>query len=376
MINRIVVFNGSKKDFKRVIKEQISGDEKTLSFMQLIQMLDDRLKSDDSGSGRTELSRDIEIDNCIVGMDDFGSVKEHVLTNFVNIVGSEHDIKTLYVHNPPKRVINSLESYSENIEYLKSDYKELNRDNLEEIYNNLNNDVLGQDKCKKKVISGLYKLIVKKSSKPIVLMLYGPSGVGKTETAKSVSRTLGGELLRVQFSMMQTPEAYNYVFGAEHSKGSFARDMLGRESNVILIDEFDKVSPTFYNAFYELFDEGKYVDSNYDVDLSNTIFICTSNYHSEDEIKNNLGPAMFSRIDTCIEYSYLAKSDKTKIINSWYEQIISQLNEEEKNIIHQTDVLKCFIDNAEKYNNIRSLKTKMENAIFDILSERIILEEI
>ena len=67
--------------------------------------------------------------------------------------------------------------------------------------------------------------------------------------AKSISKTLGGELLRVQFSMMQSDEAYNYVFGAEHSKNSFARDMMARESNVILIDEFDKVNPIFYNAF-------------------------------------------------------------------------------------------------------------------------------
>ena len=58
-------------------------------------------------------------------------------------------------------------------------------------------------------------------------MLYGPSGVGKTESAKSISKTMGGELLRIQFSMMQTAEAYNYVFGAEHSKGSFARGGCG-----------------------------------------------------------------------------------------------------------------------------------------------------
>ena len=68
--------------------------------------------------------------------------------------------------------------------------------------------------------------------------------------------------------------------------------MLGRESNVILIDEFDKVNPIFFNAFYELFDEGKYVDSNYNVDLEDTIFLCTCNFNSEEEIKRILGPAM------------------------------------------------------------------------------------
>ena len=50
---------------------------------------------------------------------------------------------------------------------------------------------------------------------------------------------------------------------------------MSRESNVILIDEFDKVNPSFYNAFYELFDGGRYVDTNYDVNLGQTIFLLT-----------------------------------------------------------------------------------------------------
>ena len=93
-------------------------------------------------------------------------------------------------------------------------------------------------------------------------MLYGPSGVGKTESAKSISKSLGGELLRIQFSMMQTSEAYDYVFGAEHSKSSFCSRYDGTRIKCNLnFDEFDKVNPALYNAFYELFDEGKYVDT-------------------------------------------------------------------------------------------------------------------
>lgn len=116
--------------------------------------------------------------------------------------------------------------------------------------------------------------------------------------------------------MMQTNEAYNYVFGAEHSKGSFAKDLMSRETNVILIDEFDKVNTIFYNAFYELFDEGKYVDSN--------------NFRSEEEIKQVLGPAMYSRIGCCIEYKDLTKEQKCIIIEKCYNKIISQLKDDEK----------------------------------------------
>jgi ATP-dependent Clp protease ATP-binding subunit ClpA len=205
-------------------------------------------------------------------------------------------------------------------------------------------------------------------------MLYGPSGVGKTETAKSISRTLGGNLLRVQFSMMQTTEAYNYVFGSEHSKNSFARDMMARESNVILIDEFDKVNPIFYNAFYELFDEGKFVDSNYEVSLKNAIFLCTCNFMSENEIMKSLGPSMFSRIGYFIEYDDISIEQKQKIIGKWYLEILERLKTEERKHIENTDIREWFMKNSNRYNNIRILKTKLENAIFDELTDSFIIK--
>ena len=211
------------------------------------------------------------------------------------------------------------------------------------------------------------------TNKPVVLMLYGPSGVGKTESAKSISKSLGGELLRIQFSMMQTSEAYDYVFGAEHSKSSFARDMMGRESNVILIDEFDKVNPALYNAFYELFDEGKYVDTNYSVELGQTIFLLTCNFSNENEIKKALGPAMFSRIGCCVEYADLTVEQKQKIVNNWYDSIMASLKDDEREFIETTDIHEWFLKNAERYDNIRILKSKMENAIFEKLTDHFII---
>lgn len=376
MIKKIVIFNGSKRDFEKVIKERISKEDNTIPFMDLIQHYNARLRPNESGVGENALSRKIEVDNCIVRAEDYGSVLEHVLSNFVGIIALNHDVGTLYVQNPPKRVRKSLESYLDNIEYLSSDYMEICRKDLKTIYNNLRIDILGQEKCKKQIMSGLYRTVTKGNDKPVVLMLYGPSGVGKTETAKSISKSLGGELLRIQFSMMQSNEAYNYIFGAEHSKGSFARDMMGRESNVVLIDEFDKVNPIFYNAFYELFDEGKYVDSNYEVDLKNAIFLCTCNFMSENEIKKVLGPAMYSRIGCCIEYMDLTVEQKNIIIEKWYDEIMEKLNEEEKNFIDNTDVLEWFKENANRYDNIRLLKTRLENAIYNELTEEYVFKKV
>ena len=374
MTDRIIIFWGSKKDFEKMLEEEIYADEKTIPFMELIQHYNARIRPSEAGVKESALSKRIKVDNCIVRADDYGSVLEHVLSNFVNIVTLNYDIESLFVHNPPRKVYDSLRSaYGNEIEYRWTEYLPLSRERLKIIYNSLNTDILGQDTCKKQIVSSMYRLMTKTGVKPAVILLYGPSGVGKTESAKSISKALGGELLRIQFSMMQSNEAYNYIFGSEHSKASFARDMMARETNVILIDEFDKVNPIFYNAFYQLFDEGHYIDTNYDVELGQAIFLLTSNFMNEDEIKKVLGPAMFSRIGYCVKYEELTSGQKQLIVNNWYTSILDMLKEGERNIIENTDILEWFQKNVDRYDNIRILKTKLENAIFDRLVDCLIV---
>lgn len=151
--------------------------------------------------------------------------------------------------------------------------------------------------------------------------------------------------------------------------------MMARESNVILIDEFDKVNSAFYNAFYELFDEGRYVDTNYDVNLGQAIFLFSCNFGSEEEIKNVLGPAMLSRIGCCIAYEELSTEQKQTIVQNWYESIFASLKKDEKEEIEKTDILEWFVKNAERYDNIRILKTKLENAVFDRLAEAFVISD-
>lgn len=343
--------------------------------MELIQHYNSRIRPSEAGVKEAQLSKKIQYAYCICRADDFSSVLPHVLSNFVNIVCLNHDLDVLYVHNPPRKVLESLESfYEDDIQVEHSDYLVPSVDLLRITHKNLLSDVLGQAESKKAIISGLYRLMRQKANKPVVIMLYGPSGVGKTETAKSISRTFGGKIQRIQFSMMQNQEAMDYIFGSEHSKVSLARDLLARETNIVLIDEFDKVHPTFYNAFYEVFDEGHLVDTNYDVDLGNVVFLLTSNYMSEEEIKKALGPAMFSRIGCCVKYEDLTPEEKQKIVSNWYEDITKDLVEKEKMYIDGTSIKSWFLENAGRYDNIRILKNKLEKAIYDSLAEHFIIE--
>ena len=172
----------------------------------------------------------------------------------------------------------------------------------------------------------------------MVMMFYGPSGVGKTETAKLINEILGGELLRKQFSMFQDGNFSSYLFGGAHSEASFAHDLLDRESGVILIDEFDKANPVFHSAFYEFFDEGIFEDKNYKVRLGPAVIICTSNYKNEDEIRNALGDALYSRFDRFIEFEYLSKEEIEQVVDRLTEKYYAQLDIEEKKKLSLSDV--------------------------------------
>ena len=123
MTDRIVIFYGSKKDFEELIARETNEDQVTIPFMELIQHYNARLRPNESGVRESALSHNIDVDNCVVRADDYVSVLEHVLSNFVNVVTLNHDIDTLFVHNPLRRVRDFLRStYGHEIEYLGSQY--------------------------------------------------------------------------------------------------------------------------------------------------------------------------------------------------------------------------------------------------------------
>ena len=107
MINRIVIFRGSKKDFENLINIEIGEDTEIVSFMELIQYYNKQIRQNDSASSDDWIARRRNIKNCIVKADDYASVLEHAISNFVNIITLNSNVENLFVHNPPKRVIES-----------------------------------------------------------------------------------------------------------------------------------------------------------------------------------------------------------------------------------------------------------------------------
>lgn len=379
-MTQIHIFIGSKKDFNDFLKD-MNVDDSALKFLDLIRQYNELIRASNTGffdqdSFFTTSHRE-QVENCIIRSGDYGSVLEHVITNFTQIITAAHDIENLYLHNPPKRVVETVEiEFPSSVNYRYSTYKSIDRKDLTSIYEYMEKEIVGQEHAKKKLISNLYRYSNKKNKKPVVMLFRGPSGIGKTEIAKLLSEYLGGELLRIQFSMMQTEEASNYIFGDKHSKVSFARDLLDRETNLVLIDEFDKVHSNFYNAFYELFDEGKFNDLNYSVDVENCLFILTSNFNSEKEAINKLGMPIFSRLSSVLEFTKLTDGDKESLVGKIFDEIIPTLVDEDKETIEQLKMKNWFVENVKSYENVRLLRARIEESIYETLTNNLLTQKI
>ncbi|RXU82069.1 ATPase [Enterococcus faecium] len=369
-MNKIVFFEGSKRDFNSYIENH--EIEEYTPFMELIRQYNEKIRANDTFAVNEigEDNRDF-IENVVIYSDDFASVTDHVITNFPNIVILGHDIENLYIQNPPKRVKYSLEVEFDNIiKYRQSNYYEAGTEDIIQFYKELkNSNVIGQEEAKKKTCVGLYKAAVLKKNQPLVLLYYGPSGVGKTELAKKISSFYDGKLTRIQFSMMQTEEAIKYIFGDSHGKPSLARDLLSRETNIVLIDEFDKVSPSLYNVFYQMFDEGEFEDINYKVDVSNCVFILTSNFNNEKHIAEVLGFPIFSRIDTKIKFKQLTNEELTLVIEEVFDNIYQKISIKDKKLIDEAKLKVNYLKSVEIFKNIRMLDKFIENDIFNVLFE-------
>lgn len=317
--------------------------------------------------------RKVDFDQVVGYSMSYSSITEGGIQNFCTILDQVDDtLEAVYLQNPPECIRDEIiRSYlKEDVEIRYYQYKSVGKKQIECINNQFDEEIIGQSKVKKQLLASLYELFRKKNKKaPIIFMFYGPSGVGKTETAKYLSTLLGGELFRQQLSMYQTQGFFDYLYGADHNRGSFAKDLLERKSNVVLLDEFDKANPSIWSAFYQMFDEGHYMDKNYDVDLSNVIFICTSNEPSPEAIRKKIGDPLYYRINRYIEFQPLDINAKRKMVSKIVHEEYTRLTKEEKAKMNEKDLENKYMVGAESFQNFRHARNLIKNDINQVLVE-------
>lgn len=360
-MKKIEIFYGSDRAFSEIIPK------KYRNLSDVAMQMDDENKQmqlvvtglpQQNDMPKKEKKKKIRITNFCIFADEYSSVQEHVIINFVDFM-AKLSVTNMYIQNPPihlleqlNRVYGSMHIISE----IHQAYNIVTEETIRTINDEFDNRIIGQELVKMQLLKTIYPIVDNVQVKPVVILFYGCSGLGKTETAQFLTEKIGGLFLRKQFSMYQNNEFANYLFGGKYNEKSFAKDLLARDSNVILLDEFDKANPVFHSAFYQLFDEGVYEDQNYKVDVKSAIIICTSNYQTKDEVKEKLGVPIYNRFDGIIRFEELSAEAKKKIAEK-------EVKELDKGGVLPQDVRNTIIDKAVTLENAREIRRVIKDTI-------------
>ncbi len=238
------------------------------------------------------------------------------------------------------------------------------------IKNNLENKILGQKVAIDKILSNL-KVKLDGTSKPLSLLLVGPTGVGKTESVKVIAESLSkkSKLIRLDMSEYNLDISVNKLIGTSAGYIGYDDDCIFKQVklnpySVILVDEIEKAHPKVLNLFLQIFDEGFITDSKGEkIYFDNTCIFMTSNIMNNNKmgfsnISNNnieeiLTKEIIGRFDDVVEFK--------NIDEETVRQYLDTLNLEEKDkekIITESEFAKYGLRNVKnlvaKYHNFQT----------------------
>lgn len=275
----------------------------------------------------------------------------------------------------------------------------------------LHKRVIGQDEAIQRVSQAILrsKAGIKDPGKPIgSFMFLGPTGVGKTELAKTLCKNLFDDeksIIRIDMTEYMEKHSVSRLIGSPpgyvgYDDGGQLTEAIRRKPySVVLFDEIEKAHPDVFNILLQVLDDGHITDSHgVEVDFKNTIIILTSNIGAyalldgidEDgnisetarnsvmnELKNNFRPEFLNRIDEIILFKPLTRENMTLIEDIIIQDLNERLKDRKITIILTDRSKKHIID--ESYNpqyGARTLKRYVQNTIETLISKYILQGEL
>ena len=271
----------------------------------------------------------------------------------------------------------------------------------------LHKRVVGQDEGVRLVTDAILrsKAGIKDPTKPIGSFLFlGPTGVGKTELAKTLAATLFDDeqnMVRIDMSEYMEKYSVSRLIGAPpgyvgYEEGGQLTEAVRRKPySVVLFDEIEKAHPDVFNVLLQVLDDGRITDSQgRTIDFKNTILIMTSNIGSpylldgidekgdikpeaQEQVMNDLRghfrPEFLNRLDEIIMFKPLTKDNIGKIIDLMVKELSDRLADQELSL-ELTDAAKqMVVDNGyDPVYGARPLKRYLQNYVETLTAKKIL----
>ena len=285
------------------------------------------------------------------------------------------------------------------------------REKLLHLEDELHKRVIGQDEAVRLVSEAILRSRagIADPNKPIGSFLFlGPTGVGKTELAKTLAEALFDSeknLVRIDMSEYMEKFSVSRLIGAPpgyvgYEEGGQLTEAVRRKPySVVLFDEVEKAHPDVFNVLLQVLDDGRITDSQgRTVDFKNTIIILTSNLGSQylldgidlsgevseearaqvnELLRRSFRPEFLNRLDEIVFYKPLTKDNITHIIDLLVTDLNRRLADKQLTVVLTDSAKQYVIDSAyDPIYGARPLKRFVQHTVETLISRKIIADEV
>ncbi len=278
------------------------------------------------------------------------------------------------------------------------------KDKLMDMENALKRRVIGQDNALKLISDAIIRQRagIRNEARPIgSFMFLGPTGVGKTEVARSLAEQLFSSeqhIVRIDMSEYMESFAVTRLIGAPpgyvgYDEGGQLTEAIRRKPySIVLFDEIEKAHPEVFNVLLQILDDGRLTDNQgRTIDFKNTIIIMTSNLGSDylvnhdgdgqakvmGLVKKTFKPEFINRIDEIVIFNPLDKDTQRLIVDKLLSELKTRLERDQILLTFTPEVRDFILDNAfDPEYGARPLKRYIQRYVETLIARHIIYSQL
>ncbi len=263
---------------------------------------------------------------------------------------------------------------------------ETERDKLLHMEDRLRRRVVGQDHALTSISEAVRRARagLQETTRPLgSFLLLGPTGVGKTESARALAEFLFDDehaMVRLDMSEFMERHAVARILGAPpgyigfEEGGTLTEAVRRKPHSVVLLDEIEKAHPDVFNVLLQILDDGRLTDGQgHVVDFTQTLVLMTSNLRSDEDLRSFFRPEFINRLDEVITYQPLARESLRAIVEVQLDRVRKHLAEQEIELELTNAALDRLAEEGWSPEfGARPLKRAMQRHVQNLLADAIL----